>query len=259
MAQWKHLQKSVATLLKAGLYSDLAAQFTQKAFGTALYVDVVLDLARFRSAERPGTNLTIRPIEAADEAALQGVLSDKSLPATDRLEASRRIAMLATGLKTCYVVCDSSGNARYMQWLILPSENESLRRLYGSWYPQLEPEEALFENAFVFPAYRGTGIFPPAFAKVIDLARESGVKRIVSSIISTNVLSLRSFASLGFRPTQIRIERRSFGRSHRMAVPYALQTEDALSALGLPGPVIRLMRRDSVGAFDAHSLTGKRS
>lgn len=212
--------------LANGLFLELLKSGFGKFFGTMAYIDVALDVNKFRTAVPSRANLSARPVRESDIPILRSILSDPASSSVDRLEIVRRLAMLTAGIKTCYVVEDSDGNVRFLQWLILPEENENLRSHYGDWYPRLSPGEGLMESGYVFPLYRGTGVLAVAFGKIIETASRSGVKRILGMIPEQNTISLASFMRLGFEPYRLRIEKRLFGLRKSSTVALSLRDEE---------------------------------
>jgi hypothetical protein len=152
----------------------------------------------------------VRPVERRDEADFFNPEAP-GLTGQGRRDAVARLFMLRAGIQTCYVVEESSGKACFLQWLIPFSENDKLHQVYGCWYPDLHPGEAMIEHAYMLPKYRGCGILPCATAQVLECAREAGVRRIVTIIPTWNINSLNSFMRLGFAPEVHRSDRKFFG------------------------------------------------
>ena len=211
----EHVTRSFRLMLTHGLWKELLQQSWQKVFSTRVYVDAVLDVGTYKPAGRYPVPLSVRAIGAADGSLLQAVLSDRTLASEERHEASRRVNMLATGIRTCFAVCDDSGNVRVLQWLILADENETVRRIYADWYPWLADDEALMEHAYVFPPYRGTGVLSCAVDRIVEVARASGVAHILTSIPGSKFSCVLSCASSTSRPLRIRLEPSRFGAATR--------------------------------------------
>jgi GNAT superfamily N-acetyltransferase len=235
------LIRYVRLLLANGLIVPLVKSTWDKLFGSVVYADVSLDPREFRRMGPARADLVVRPAGDADIGLLRRIMTDGSLPASERFEAVRRLAMLSAGIQTCYVVRDGDGNVCFLQWLVDASQNEALRAHYGDWYPVLSPGEALMESAYVFPAYRRTGILPAAVGAIIDRARESGVERVLGMISVSNKNSWASFMRLGFVPERIRLERTIFGHRRRTSSPFSVaEDEQALRAI-LPATAVPLV------------------
>ena len=177
---------------------------------------------------------------------LLSVASDESQPASERCDAARLLTMMMNDVKTCYVVEDCAGNARFLQWLILPDGNDHLHRRFRDWYPVLHFDEALMEFAYVFPKYRGTGVLPYAVELILEKAPRDVIKNIITLIPTHNRNSLRSFINMGFVPQQVRIDTRRFGIPHRSI--FSLQSPDQVSALRqrLPESVMHILMKCAV-------------
>lgn len=206
-----YLSRSFRLLLRGGLTRELVRKTWGQLFGKVTDVGLALEMGSRPEVQDRRVNLDVRPFGNGDEIHLSAVLTDKALPAEEKIEVIRRMSMLATDLKTCYVVDGPDGNPRFLQWLILSGESENLSRISHNWYPNLENGEALMEFAYVFPKYRGTGMLPSGVRKVLDIASSLGVVRIKTPIPATNTNSLASFMRLGFRPYELHVERRVFG------------------------------------------------
>ena len=213
-----HRAEATARLVQNGNVGTLARLGWDTFFGAAHMVLLKLELERFRDKHLQRFSLAARPVEPRDMPVFFS-LSDQAATPRSRCDVARRLFMLQAGIKTCYVVEDSRGEARFLQWLILPSENERLTEVYGKWYPTLRPEEAMIEHAYVLPQYRGSGLLPCAVSRVLRIARASGVRQIVTFIPTWNKNSLNSFMRLGFTPYQERTDRKFFGVRFRQAHP----------------------------------------
>ncbi len=211
MNELAYLFKSFRLLLRGGLTRELVKKTWGQLFGSVADVGLSLELSSKPELRSRWADLHARPFGNGDEIHLSALLADRALPAEEKIEVIRRMSMLATDLKTCYVVDGPDGNPRFLQWLILSGESENLSRISHNWYPSLENGEALMEFAYVFPKYRGTGMLPSGVMKVLEIASSLGVVRIKTPIPATNTNSLASFMRLGFRPYELHVERRVFG------------------------------------------------
>ncbi len=204
------LAEAFSFLLRNGDIVNLVRMCWETLFGKASLVLLRLDLTSFCTEHLQRFSLHARPLEPNDLPVFFNS-SDHGLTAREQRQVLQRLFTLQAGIKTCYVVEDSHGNAIFLQWLIPPSENEALRNRYGEWYPLIAPDEAMIEHAYVLPKYRGTGLLPCAAARVLEIARESGVRSVVTFIPTWNKNSLQSFMNMGFRPYQYRMDRKVFG------------------------------------------------
>jgi GNAT superfamily N-acetyltransferase len=228
-------------LISYGLYRELLKHAWDKFFGRVLYIGITMEIESFESPIFSRMSLFERPIEKGDHILLTSVLSDRALQRNERHEAARRLAMLEIDLKTCYVVEDINRNVRFLQWLIPYTENEKLQMFFGDWYPLLSPDEGLMESVYVFPKYRGTGILACAEKRIVDVASRSGMKRIKAIIPAWNSNSLASFMRLGFKPYQIKIERKYFGLRWRRIIPFTSSMNEQIIKMYLPHAIASLL------------------
>ena len=236
-----HFVHSFSVLLQNRLYRELFVQSWQRLFGTVVYVRLRLDVDALRLEGRGRMTLAVRPIEKRDYQALSSILSDRSMTRHERHEAARRLVMLEAEINTCYVIEDIQGNIRFLQWLILPAENEKLRRTYGDWYPTLAADEGLVESAYVFPRYRGTGILPCGVVRIVEVALAQGAQHILTIVPVWNVNSLKSFVRMGFCPYQVRCERRFFGFHRQRIINLSLNPREPVPDVHLPDEVSRIL------------------
>ncbi len=214
---YTHRVEAALFLLRQGQYKTLLALLWETFFGVADMIVLRLELGSFRSEHLRRYSLTVRTVEPRDAADFFNLNVD-GLTGRERRDVAMRTFMLNAGIQTCYVVEDNRlGKPCFLQWLIPFSENDKLHRVYGEWYPDLRPDEAMIEHAYVMPNYRGNGLLPCATARILEIAREAGVRRIVTFIPTWNTNSLKSFMRLGFTPYLRRTDRKFFGiRLRRM-------------------------------------------
>lgn len=214
-----HRVEAVSTLLRHKDFGTLFLLAYESFFGEADMILLRMDLNCFRSDHFHRYALKARHVEPRDAA---DFFTLRGLTGRERRDAAARILMLQAGIQTCYVVEDNSGTARYIEWLIPFSESEKLHRAYGNWYPELRPDEAIVEHAYALPKYRGTGFAPCAASRIFEIAREEGVRSIVTFIPTWNKRSLGTFTRLGFKPFLRRRDRKFFGIRFRRMYPVQL-------------------------------------
>lgn len=102
-----------------------------------------------------------------------------------------------SGFHDCYVAkTKNSGEICYMAWL-LSSNTDSIHR-NKSKLPSIKEDEILLENSYTFKKYRGNGIMPSAIARLADLARRDGFKRMITYVRQDNIASLKGCEKVGF-------------------------------------------------------------
>jgi hypothetical protein len=141
--------------------------------------------------------LSVRPYAASDEAALFGHLRTGT-DADDAREIRYRLDHLAADIPTPYVaVDDSTGTACYIQWLMGSDQNSKIQeKLWG--FPRLGKTEALLENAYIPPAYRGQRIMPEAMYLIAEKARLIGATHALTFVTGDNMASLKGCKRAGF-------------------------------------------------------------
>jgi RimJ/RimL family protein N-acetyltransferase len=83
-----------------------------------------------------------------------------------------------------------------VQWLLGVRDNDFIARLGG--FPALEADQALLENAYTPPAFRGLGIMPAAMAAIAEHASELGARYVLTFVDQHNIASLKGCQRAGF-------------------------------------------------------------
>ena len=140
--------------------------------------------------------ISVRPMQPAD---LQHLLAMDDANQAERLEIARRRAFVDRYPNGCFVAVDErSSTPCYMQWLIGASDNHLVRRMGG--FPELQPDEALLENAFTPSKYRGQGIMSEAMALIAERGSGFGANYVLTFVELGNIASLKGCQRAGFFP-----------------------------------------------------------
>ncbi len=142
--------------------------------------------------------LAVRPLADRDLPALfghAGVASDLA----ERLEVAWRRALIEKGARGGFVAIDERSDIPcYVQWLFSPRDNGFIEKLGG--FPPLAEGEALLENAYTPPAFRGLGVMAAAMAQIAERANEFGGRKVLTFVATDNVASLKGCQRAGFHP-----------------------------------------------------------
>jgi hypothetical protein len=153
----------------------------------------------------------VRPLSPSDDLATL----DPRQPGISSEEMFWRLAqqrLLRSGLRTCYVAIGPDGKPCFMQWVILPPENERLRATFGNLYPSLAPDEALLEGAFTPDTSRGLGVMSAAMAQIAARAAQEGARWVITFVDEDNPASVKGCLRAGFTPYMKRHEKFRFFR-----------------------------------------------
>lgn len=179
--------RPVLNALRKWLYSDSCS------YGLCRDLTVPIDVPE------PAISVTIRPIKRDDLPAFTEIDPGRH----DRLSARHRAAsarLLASDIETCYVAVTEEGTPCYMQYLILPSENDKVQAFFEGIFPRLAEDQALLEGAFTLEEYRGQGIMPFVMEDLAEKARNEGARRLITVVFSGNVPALKGCQRSGFVP-----------------------------------------------------------
>lgn len=140
--------------------------------------------------------IAVRPMVPAD---LPHLLTLSGAGPAERLDIARRRAFVERYPTGCFVAVDQrDGSPCYMQWLIGAADNHLVRGMGG--FPELQPGEALLENAFTPAGHRGLGIMSEAMALIAERARDFGADFVVTFVEEKNIASLKGCQRAGFSP-----------------------------------------------------------
>ncbi len=139
----------------------------------------------------------------------------------EKLEVAWRRAFVDKGARGGFVAVDQrSGTPCFVQWLFGSQDNDFIKRLGG--FPVLAPQEALLENAYTPPSYRGFGIMSAAMALIAERATEVGARYVQTFVDQHNIPSLKGCQRAGFHPQLLH---------HRTRLGFGLITRDRFDTL----------------------------
>jgi RimJ/RimL family protein N-acetyltransferase len=184
----------------AGLYHCLRRQLYQSWVSYGLR----RDLTQEHTTPKSQIPITVREFQERDITQLFGA-PRRSASRKERLEVMHRLAHLAERIPTCFVAIDErTGSPCFMQWLMLADQNERIKSFFRGRFPALQTDEALLENAYTPPEYRGKGIMSAAMSLVAERARNFGCRYVITFVSKDNTASLKGCAKAGFYPYLIR-------------------------------------------------------
>jgi GNAT superfamily N-acetyltransferase len=123
----------------------------------------------------------------------------------ERLEIANRIEHLAARIPTCYVAIEQETDKPcYMQWLMGSRYNDQIQSFFRGRFPVLSRDQALLENAYTPPTYRGQGIMSAAMSLIAQKAQETGARYVLTFVARDNTASLKGCAKAGFYPFMVR-------------------------------------------------------
>jgi RimJ/RimL family protein N-acetyltransferase len=200
-------------LVRRGGAGTLFAQLLSGLYSTSTYVWLAKDLG---PAETPVPSKVPFSLEPASPEAFQEVLArlDRE-KGRDVFEILRRASFYGRGFDACYFAVTGSGDVCHLGWLLSARHNSLLRSEYPSGTDELNEGEALVENIFTFPRYRGQGIMLSVLRQMEDLARSQGLRRMVAYVATTNTPSLTGFDRAGYKPYADEKEVRRFFKVKR--------------------------------------------
>jgi RimJ/RimL family protein N-acetyltransferase len=153
----------------------------------------------------PRVEIEVRPIEEPD-VPIFASLPRASSPRVEALTRTNARDLIRSGLKTCFVGVTTAGPV-YMQFLVTADQNELLLGLFGGLFPALAEDEGLLEFAFTLREHRARPVMPTVLLRLVEIAGELGLRRVVTYVHVDNPSFIRFFMRLGFVPFVVRRER----------------------------------------------------
>jgi GNAT superfamily N-acetyltransferase len=173
----------------------------------------VLDYNLKRLPARPPARLGTSPLERLLPSDFERFVSELGgLGPDDRREIIARLLFYKAGFHNLFGIRDGQ-RVVYVQWLVVPEDNPVIQHSYPNRYLLLRPNEAMVENAFALPAFRGRGLYPYAMHMILAEARDRGLTRVVTYIRKTNLASLTQTIQMGFRICRLAREWKILGRA----------------------------------------------
>ena len=142
--------------------------------------------------------ISVRPLQERDLAPLFSL--NAASDAGERREAAWRRGFIDKGARRGFVAVDErTGAPCYVQWLFVAEDNDFIRQHKS--FPALEPGQALLENAYTPPAFRGKGIMSAAMAQIAERAADLGAREVLTFVAVDNIASLKGCQRAGFNPS----------------------------------------------------------
>jgi ribosomal protein S18 acetylase RimI-like enzyme len=227
-------------LLRKGHLRALLRRTRRLVWDNAVALGLAYDLGAPVTARVPRVEVEVRPIEDAD-VPIFTTLPPAGSPRVEALTRTSARHLIESGLQTCYVGVTAAGPV-YMQFLVTADQNRLLQAVFAGLFPPLAEDEALLEFAYTLQEHRALPVMPAVMLRLIEIAAERDLRRVVTYVHVNNPSFMRFFMRLGFVPFVVRFERwRLFRRSvefeeveqrvaERLAEGQDLKT---LAALGL--------------------------
>jgi len=95
----------------------------------------------------------------------------------------------------------------YRVWIMDASQNDKIKEFWGDSFPPLKSNEALVENSFTVPKYRGFGIMPYAMKIIAEKGLDFGVDTVIIYTAIDHIVSLRAGDYAGYHPFNLRKEK----------------------------------------------------
>jgi RimJ/RimL family protein N-acetyltransferase len=200
----RNLRKGV-WLLRKGHLGALLRRTRRLAWHDEAALGLAYDPRAPVMARVPRVEIEVRPLEEPDVPVFTS-LPPASSPRVEALTRTSARDLIESGLQTCYVGVTEDGPV-YMQFLVTADQNECLHAIFGGLFPPLAEDEGLLEFAFTLQEHRARPVMPSVMLRLIEIAAERGLRRVVTYVLINNRSFIRFFVRLGFVPFAVRVAR----------------------------------------------------
>lgn len=181
------------THLKGGNFEHLFRVLMKRLYSESKAYGLKRDLSVSFSHPDARIPIRIRKLEASDLKAFSANHTNYGL--------------FEKNIKTAYVACDENNTPCYYQWLIDATFNPEINRFWKGSFPELASNEALLENAFTIPEFRGLRIMPAAMSRIACKAEGIPARYVITFVEINNIPSLKGCIRAGFEPYTLRSEK----------------------------------------------------
>jgi hypothetical protein len=158
-------------------------------------------------------------VKQADDADMeQAAKYIPQLNLESKMDLISRLLFYRTGIKQCYFATAGAGEAAYLQWLIYPTENDTIQKHFRGIFSPLRDGQILVENVFTFPKFRGHGLMVHITAELLKIAQSAGYKSAMMYIRKDRIESLNQNMMLEFKITSMLREYKFLGTTRRATV-----------------------------------------
>jgi hypothetical protein len=208
--------KQLGRLLQSGRFLLVLGTIRHRLYSDHLYLGLRRDTTLPFRIPAPPLSLTVRPIEPGD-VPLFAQIAGAGIGRTSVMDRIRAAHLIESGVQTCYVAATRAGKLCYVQFLVDPSQNGKMRKIFGDLVLPLAADEALLEAALSLEAYRGRGIMLYVIPELAKKARELGLRWLIAFVSVANLPMLKGCQWTGFVPY---VERRESYRFFRRRVTF---------------------------------------
>jgi hypothetical protein len=120
------------------------------------------------------------------------------------LDLLQRIWFYYSGFHQCYIARTVPGNELcYMQWALCRQDENADSLIFKSLFPRLGEQEMQLEHAYTFKRFRGNKISYAVTNQLFQIARNKGLKRVITYVMADNKSSLKTCQNAGYKQFEI--------------------------------------------------------
>ena len=184
---------------------------TRKRFwSTTVSIGIRDDLSVPFSAPPAKIPLVVRKLQPGDDLSL--IADEPGLSEEVARHRADERWLLESDLPAPYVAVDPDGAVCFIAYLFTAEDNPAMQALWGPLAPRLEADEALVEGIFTSDRHRGLGVFMDAGTKILDQAREMGMRYALGFAGVKNLGTFKVAERAGWKRRYKREERWRLGR-----------------------------------------------
>ena len=197
--------RNVAMLLRHLQWREILHKSGNRIYSNTYYYGLVHHLSQPQNITEATIPTTVRVMRDGDADILFNIHSPH-LSRSGVSERLYRLLLINAGIQTCYVAVTKDGHPCSALWLIDSTENKRLNNISNGTFPLLAHDEMFLEGLFTSETYRNMHIMAASIGQVLSIARELGVKKIITFVHHENIQSLRSLSRSGFGKYMVKRE-----------------------------------------------------
>lgn len=212
LAQIRKKARFALFLVREAKFADLVGALRMKLWSATTTYGLRRDLTVPFPAPDAAIPITVRAATQADIDTLFD-LDDSTVSDAERALRRDRQVMISQGLPLNYVAVTEDNVPCFFQTVLYAADHDTMRTVWGSLFPRLEPHQVIIDAALTPEAFRGLRIMPAAMARISEAAIRPGITEAITFVDLDNIPSLKGCVRSGYHPYCYRHMRWRLGRN----------------------------------------------
>jgi len=161
------------------------------------------DLTKTITVKKPNISASLRTLQRNDITRFFNFRT-KDYNSEELRKAVECLALIKSGIPTCYVGTTEDEYPCVMCWMLEPDNNEEIQSYFYSGLPLIKTHEVLCKDVYTHPRFRGNRLMGWITERLFEIAAEKGFHLAIAFIHEGNAVSLKISPKLGWRPFLIK-------------------------------------------------------